>query len=435
MKFISKHWQKIFLAVVISSVSLLYVGGISLIPFHPDEATYLYMSGDLEMLISSPASLMYNPEHPDTLRQYYRLVDPPLTRYIVGIGRVARNLPPPNVDWDWSLSWVENESNGALPDKDMLMAGRLAVALLFPLTLWCIYKIGVISGSTSLGWVAIALLATNSLVLLHTRRAMAEGILLCGLTLSIFVILTLKKYSWLAAIPVALAVNAKFTAAPMLILSLIVIFFIPAIRGERITKRIINAVLLILVFIGVTFLLNPVFWSHPVISIQNAVENRANLMGAQVALFQELNPAQAPSGLGQRLLASMVQAFFSPPSIADVGNYLAYTAEAEREYLAMPVHSFFRGLYAGGVVLFLCLTGMLFWALQITNKSSTYEFIRARLIILLGFFLQGSGLLLFVPLSFQRYQIAMVPFNILFIGLCLLTIYSMVVSLLARRVK
>ena len=435
MKFISTRWQNILLAVTIFIITLFYLSGISLIPFHPDEATYLYMSGDLERYISSPASLRFDPEHPDTLRQYYRLVDPPLTRYVVGIGRVARGLPPPGVDWDWSLSWVDNESNGALPDMDTLMAGRLAVALLFPLTLWGIYKIGVISGTTSLGWVAMAVMATNSLVLLHTRRAMAEGILLCGLILSVLVILILKKHPWLTAIPVALAVNAKFTAAPMLILSLIVIGFLPATHGEKVTKRILNSVLLILVFIGITTLLNPVFWSHPIHSIQTAIEHRSNLMSAQVALFRELNPAQAPVGLYERLLASIVQAFFSPPSIADVGNYLAYTADAERNYLAWPVHSLFRGFIAGGIMLILALTGMLYWALQIINKTSTYDLVRARLIILVGFFLQGSALLMFVPLSFQRYQIALVPFYVLFIGFCLMTIYSMVITLLRRRVK
>jgi len=45
--------------------TIFLIWGISLIPFHPDETSLLYQSRDFEILLSDPASLIWNPDLPD----------------------------------------------------------------------------------------------------------------------------------------------------------------------------------------------------------------------------------------------------------------------------------------------------------------------------------------------------------------------------------
>lgn len=73
-------------------LALLYLGfffgGLASVPFHPDEATQIFMSGDIREMFSKPASLFYSFENSDTPRQHYRLVDSPLTRTVIGKGLI-----------------------------------------------------------------------------------------------------------------------------------------------------------------------------------------------------------------------------------------------------------------------------------------------------------------------------------------------------------
>ena len=59
--------------------------GARLVPFHPDESTYLYMSSDFEVLFEKPASLAWNSAQENNPRQLYRLLNPPLTHYVLGM--------------------------------------------------------------------------------------------------------------------------------------------------------------------------------------------------------------------------------------------------------------------------------------------------------------------------------------------------------------
>ena len=86
--------------------------------------------------------------------------------------------PALTADWDWSQTWEANHLSGALPDSQLLFAGRLAVALLLPFSVLFLYLTGNRIGGTLCGLMAGVLLLTNALVLLHARRAMGEAGLL-----------------------------------------------------------------------------------------------------------------------------------------------------------------------------------------------------------------------------------------------------------------
>ena len=161
---------------------LIYFSGVSGIPFHPDESTQLAMSADFETLLKQPGLLIWNSSQPAESPQTYRLLDAPLTRYLLGFGRALASLPPPSGFWDWSKDWQANLDQGAYPDIRTLLAGRLAISFLFPFSLLFLYLSARGIGGRIAGYSAIILLGLNALVLLHARRAMAEGPLLFGIT-------------------------------------------------------------------------------------------------------------------------------------------------------------------------------------------------------------------------------------------------------------
>ncbi len=173
--------------VVLALYSVWYLSGVASVPFHPDESTYLFMSNELTVSLQNPGSQAWQSQPVDPLRQQYRLLNPPLIHHILAIGRWIAGQPALNADWDWRLSWDENVSAGALPSQGLLMAGRMAAAALLPVSLLLMFlSVRRISGDFA-AWVAVGLLATNALVLLHTRRAMTEGPMLFGLMLCMWV--------------------------------------------------------------------------------------------------------------------------------------------------------------------------------------------------------------------------------------------------------
>jgi hypothetical protein len=76
------------------------------------------MSGDVEQFFIKPANLFWTPSRTNDPLQQYRELDAPLTRYLIGIGRLTSGgIAPLPVDWDWSQPWHDNLEAGAHPDQ------------------------------------------------------------------------------------------------------------------------------------------------------------------------------------------------------------------------------------------------------------------------------------------------------------------------------
>ena len=110
--------------LLLTALAALHLSSFASVPFHPDEATQLYMSRDVEVLVSRPLSLAWTPDHQDDPQLTTRLLDAPLTRYTLGLGRTLAGLPAPAADWDWGLTWADNEAAGALPAAATSRRGR-----------------------------------------------------------------------------------------------------------------------------------------------------------------------------------------------------------------------------------------------------------------------------------------------------------------------
>ena len=106
----------------------LYLSSLGSVPFHPDESTQIYMSRDFDVAVleRNPAALAWTAGQPLTPEMRLRLLDAPMTKYLIGIGRWLRGFTPAdsNVDWVWGATWDENRA--AIPSNAGLLWKRCA---------------------------------------------------------------------------------------------------------------------------------------------------------------------------------------------------------------------------------------------------------------------------------------------------------------------
>jgi hypothetical protein len=460
--------------IISGILALFYLWGVMTVPFHPDESTQLYMSADLDTLFTDPLKLIFDPNAENDPKQHYRLIDAPLTRYILGFGRTIGGFPSLRSDWDWSKTWDENVQIGALPSEDLLYAGRLAITSLLPLGLLFLYLAGKQMGDGMTGLWAALFLGTNALVLLHDRRAMAEGALILGVAFFLWSLSQSDRRAWLTGLAMAIAFNAKQSTLALLPVGLVAVAWSADQESMDFKRTGVNIAQYLGVFVLLTFALNPVFWNSPVQTIQIAMHERQDLLERQLADTQRLAPEKVLDSPGERLVAILANLYATPPMFYEVGNYIEETQSGGAEYLKNPGHDLFRGLGGGGIMLFITLFGIATSLLKLraiddalreppeglpvrytdhrplsehlssseryhetfgrseSGSLQTFSTLgnpgdrkrRAVVLLVLTSAAQFSALLLAVPLPWQRYVIPLIPFAALWAGIGLADLVS-----------
>ncbi len=420
VELIKKNWL-ILLFTLITALFLIW--GCSRVPFHPDESTQIFMSQDFRLLLTQPQALAWQPGDDLIPPARYRAIDAPMTRYLIGWARFLTTTPPLENDWNWSLSWVENISRGALPSSRQLLISRAAVTLLIPasmILLYCTVK-SILNRPTAL--LSALLLGLNPLTMLHARRAMAESALLAGICFFLWAVSRKRIRPWLIGLGLAAAVNAKQSAVALLPVGIIAVCW--PHNGKLNTKSVIRrSVELAVVFTAVTLILNPFFWSHPFQAARVSLELRSSLTSAQTEDFMDAETD--PSVLGQRSLAALVNLYLRQPSTEEVGNYLAAVEKQKQDYFSHPVHSWGRGLIPGSLLLSLSAVGFLVLSLSLRRSDSAA--FRGRLLLLLAFLFQLTVLILLFPLPWQRYVMPLLPFTSVLISLGLSPLLSKILG-------
>ncbi|HWQ04537.1 MAG TPA: hypothetical protein VN452_04205 [Longilinea sp.] len=398
----AKHLLPILILAIITG---LFLYGAKAVPFHPDEATYIFMSGDLETLVHHPAELVYSLTPVDAVRQNYRLLDAPLTRWLIGIGRNLAGMPAPTIDWNWTRTWQQNEHSGALPVSNLLIVSRLSVAWLFGFTLFFTYRAGTILFGPRFVWLYVGLTALNGLVLMHSRRAMAESILLFAVSWLIFVMAKKESNPILLALPAALAFNAKFTSAGLVLVVLLAAWIFSSLPSWKIRLR--NVLLCAIFIMLLTYILNPVAWRNPIQTAWAALEARTTLAAQQVEAVSNVSPDLVMDTPSQRLSGWLVFLYISPPATADVANYLQDTQVSEKAYFSNPLNNLLRGITGGVMLLTLTLMGFALAAYRTwIGNPKRIQFG----ILILATLIAFLSLVFFIPLPFQRYVVMLIPF-------------------------
>lgn len=419
-------------------IAVFMLWGVKLVPFHPDESTYLYMSSDFEELLEKPASLAWSDSQENDPKQLYRLLNPPLTHYVLGIGRVLTGLPPLPVDWDWSKSWEENRQAGALPEVRLLLAGRIAVTLCLLLSLFFLYHAGKQLGGQLTGLLTVLLMGTNMLVLLHGRRAMSEGLLILGVSVFVWSLTYSARYPWLTALGLFLAFNAKPSTLALLPVGLLAVCWNLEHRPKSLEGRLYasgwNMAQFLIVFTLLTLAINPVLWKNPIRATQAAINARRDLLHRQVSDTRRLLSAQVINSPTQHAAILIANLYILPPAFAEVGNYLSETARQEQEYLTIFGHNLLRGQVGGGLMLALTLLGLVKIAGRIVSSPSTST-AQGALLLLPTVLFQAGGLVFAVPLPWQRYCIPLVPVSCLIAALGLTELSQMLLIKAKRDVR
>lgn len=396
----------------LGGLMLFAVWGVARVPFHPDESSWLYMSRDVDVLVSRPWALGWRAEAEADPYQAYRELNAPLAVYALGLARWLVRAPAPTVDWDWSQTWEANVHRGALPESATLWSARLVITLCLPVSLALMYQTARQLGGEGAGWGAALLLGLNGLVLLHGRRAMAEGVLMLGMAFASWTLLSGTRRPWLVGLAVGLAVCAKQSALALLPVGALAVAW-PSRAGLWRTS--VGGLVPYALGFGLTFfLLNPLLWSQPLGALQAMWQDRQSLIAAQTAAFESVSPGSTLPSLAERGLVLLAHAFFTPPAFADVANYAQATAPAEAAYLRIPGHLLLRGWLGGGVMLGLTVWGLGLAAWRLWRRVGREG--RALVLLSCATLSQVALLLIAIPLPFQRYSLPLIPLACLWAG-------------------
>jgi hypothetical protein len=286
--------------------------------------------------------------------------------------------------------------------------------MLFPFTLIFLYLSTLsISGKVG-GYFAVVLLGFNALILLHTRRAMAEGPLLLGITAVMVSWQDAPRRPWLAGLAIAFAFNAKQSAFALVPVGLLAVSWVSDGSNRRLYRIIGNLLQYGLAFTAITWLLNPVSWQHPFAAASAAVQARVALLSRQVADTQRMAPSQVLDQPAERVTVLFGHLYLTEPMFAESENYRRQTYIKEAAYLADPLNNLGRNYLGAGLFLAMTAVGISSAALQLKNDDPQKR--RYTLLIILGTLSMAVGLLLTVPLPWQRYVLPLIPFACLWAG-------------------
>ncbi len=410
--------------VICFSIILLFIIGINRIPFHPDETSLLYQSRDLEKLFTEPSSLVWVSERTGELDQSYRLLNPPLPKYIIGIGRILSGYTSESVgvDWDWSASWEENVNSSALPDPELLLGSRLAITAVLAFSMIPLGLIAKRLSGRGLVIVTLLIFGLHSLVLLHGRRAMSEGPLIFGISLAILGILEAEKRPWLAGIGTAIAASSKLSAVALFPVALFSIVWRKKDDDPGGKMRLRGVLFFSIAAVLVTLMLNPVLWSNPLAGVGRIWNSRLDFVERQTQTLRAVSPNQILETPSERIGSMLIMLFFRKPQTSEVANYVEQTDPEEAAYLGNSMNTLISGIVGGSVALLLTFSGI---GLSL-NQLRRAEWRKQREIILLiiGTFAQAVSILMANSIPFQRYYIPLVPFIILWMGLGISGLYD-----------
>jgi|AutmiccommuBRH23_1029490.scaffolds.fasta_scaffold00874_3 hypothetical protein len=395
--------------------SFFYFKNIISVPFHPDEATQIFMSGDLELLFNNTSDLFFNSNPASPTRQNYRLLDAPLTKYTIGFWRMIFGNEGLQSDWNWSKSWELNSA--ALPEHNLLLISRISLSIFFPFSMVLFYLItrDLFNHNKILVFSSLFLFSTNSLLLLHARRAMAEGLLIFFLIFSLYTLNKLpKKWIFLSAIPIAFAINAKQSLIFLIPIALILMIFY---YNKQIKTIAIQTVMFFILIIGFSYLLNPISWREPIKVAKLMILERQELSQDQLSAITSVTPEFPTIKFKEKFIAFIAQIFILPPAPQEISNYQEQLNQPIAEYFKNPIQKgCFRNLTIGTLFFLFSFYGFIisFFILPIKQK----------IIFSLGFMFLIIEIFLFIDLPFQRYYLPAIPFVILFAFISVSDLFS-----------
>jgi hypothetical protein len=428
------------LGVILAGGALvLYLGGLRQVPFHPDESTQVHMSQDFATLVleGAASALAWRPDEPMSAEMRYRLLDAPWPRYLIGLGWWLAGFTRAdlNLDWVWAESWQVNLAEGRIPRAEVLLAGRTPAAVLGALTVVLVFALGALARGLGVGLAAALLFGLHPLMLLHSRRAMAEGPLLFASTLAMLAAVLCARqldgqgrFNWRSLSSGALTVGAlaglAFSSKQSAI-ALIPALLAPAAlaiwrssgpQGRQLEALVTLGLAAVLAASLVFLMLNPVAWAAPKEALGAMLVARVTLVQSQTATLGQLAAGQTLPTVADRLRAALLHLFLQPPAVWDVAvaNHLGYLKPQAEAYFAAPLHRTWPAV--GALLLGLTMAGLAFSGLRVW-RDRLGPATRAEQAFWAWSLAVVAFTALAVPLDWQRYFLPLLPPACLFAAL------------------
>lgn len=363
------------------------------------------MSKDVELIINHTSELFYQELPQNPMEQNYRLLDAPLTKYFIGIFRKVFNQQQLSSDWDWTKPWSENQS--AFPSRTLLLTSRLSTAIFFPFSVifFGLIMKDVFKNNISLLIVSVSMFAFNSLLLLHTRRAMAESVMIFFLLVCIYALAKIpKKWIFLVAFPMAFAMNAKQSLIFLIPIAVLIIIYYFRKQWKILGMQVFFFLVLLA---SIFFVLNPIMWEDPIKVSLQMLDRRSELSKKQVTAIESVTPEYITDSLPQKLTALVAQTFILQPTPQEISNYQNEINQSVLEYFNNPLH---RGLIRNLTV------GALYFLLFLFGFYKSFSFLNGKYKLILGggFLFFCIEILFLLAIPFQRYYLPAIPYIIIF---------------------
>lgn len=163
------RWLELILVSLLLAAS--YLTGISAVTFHGDESSRIFSSHSFEPFIHGDIHSHVWEEH------YWTLTQPPLSRYVIGVGRSLGGYDDTRLNnpWNWFRSQERNIRDGNMPAPGLLWWSRLPMAVLAIISGLAVYYLVKAAVGPVGGLAAVLLFAFNPYLRETLRRALGES--------------------------------------------------------------------------------------------------------------------------------------------------------------------------------------------------------------------------------------------------------------------
>lgn len=399
-------------AIYIAGLCFYILAGIRTVPFHGDEATFIYMTNDYADLFiqRDTERIFYQPEPPDgdfATRQQLRLSNGVIFPALAGFAWHVRGFSTEDLNgqWDWGGDWDYNLSTGRVPSGDLLRSARAVSALLTAAAVPLIFWLGKILGGYPAAYSAALLFALHPALLLNGRRAMSEGgLIFFALLVVLAGCVYIRRPSYQTALILGAAIAGTVLAKHNTVITAAAVFIGCALAGlyavyraddsrRALLQRIGHLLAAGLLALGLHYALNVAWWPDPAGAAGAVIDYRDDLLTMQTAVFNTYaGPADAVRGF-------FVQSLTGPPQYYEVPGWDAWIGEQIAAYESSLWRGFNPTANPIGLIVMLVCMGVGMWRIAQLEANGARFMIGA----------WALGVTVFIvavtPLEWQRYYL------------------------------
>lgn len=411
------QWMDI---VWVSLLALYVMAGTTIVPFHGDESTLVYMGRDYfyHFVDGDMSKIMYDDQWTiSPTEQSLRLLNGTIPKYLYGWVTAFNgySVNQINEQWDWGNGYDYNNTNGHIPSEKLLFPARIVSAIQLVLAIMIYFCILRLISNRPVAYVGSLYLTLNPAILINGRRAMMEGSHLLFMMLVLLVGVMLIRYrKWwlfiLLGIVSGLALSAKHPNAVIIALvfvacgSYVVLYGLRQFKTvKRDSLKFIGGLILSgILTLSVFYATNPAWWGDPLNRATKVLELRNDLLDIQIKQFDTYFTASDQfKGLINFVFVAKPQ-YFEVPQWA---QFTQITAQIEQYEQSLWSGVAIGGSTIGGLILAMLVGfGIIHFARNSMIQTESRWFI-----LIWGI---GIVIITFVitPLEWQRYYLPIYPF-------------------------